>query len=836
MLSPRGAVLGFSSLVVGTLGALAISVATLLLTSAPADAHVAKVSEGSETIAVGMQPREMARYWEGGQKWSGLGSDESESNAPAQRFNDDPNRPGHPGPVMHAAGTYVIYWDPQDYYHGDWQALIDGFMANAGSANGALSSVFAVDTQYTDTTNEPATSRSVFHGAYTDTNPYPENENCTDPHEWKFGVPLLESSEPACLTDKQIRAQLKKFIGEQHDIQKGMGTIFYVLTPPGVTVCLGAGGPSGSCSDFDGTAEEISEYEEEKNKYQELLIKYHEELEKYEKEEKKYLKEKEEKEKNHEPPPSPPTKPTAPVETTIPEPAGYTDYTKSFCSYHSDINSAGNPEGGSPETVLYAVIPWIAGGAGDYHLSKTERTGGYDCQDGGFESGGKPLGELQEKERTKLRSLKEQEEFDELPAKEKREEEEARELGLEKPHEQEPNQLGEERGPDAFWDHGLADLIINQIAVEQQNTVTDPLLNGWQDPSGNELTDECRNSFFSAGGSAGAHSLTRAGTLANQSLGAGKYYLNDAFNLASQGLPYPGVPCTHGVTLEPKFTAPNPVNSGEVVGFDGMESDITLDSAIGFTTGGAMKENYATYTWNFGDGSPEVSGYAPGAPSLNSPSNSPCAEPWLSPCAASTFHTYQYGGTYNVTLTVKDVGGNEARFTEAITVDGPAAPSPTPAPQPAPSPGAFSPSTTGAGSSSTTGATTKPPVPGPVASTAVASSSLSKTTRKGLVVRYSVNEQVTGRFNVLLAASIAQRIGLRLPLATGLPTGTAPQVVVGKALLITTKGGRGTLKIQFGKVTGARLRRLGRVSLMLQLNLRNALGGATTVLSKITLR
>ena len=77
---------------------------------------------------------------------------------------------------------------------------------------------------------------------------------------------------------------------------------------------------------------------------------------------------------------------------------------------------------------------------------------------------------------------------------------------------------------------------------------------------------------------------------------------------------------------------------------------------------------------------------------------------------------------------------------------------------------------------------------------------------------------------------------LHSPLATGLPAGTPAQVVIGKAILITTRGGRGALKIQFGKLTGKRLRRLGRVSLMLRLNVRNSSGGTTTVLSTFTLR
>ncbi len=563
--------------------ALSVLAGCLAMMSSSAYAHVEAVA-GTK---VGLQPREVARYWTGDLEWNGRGKRETEPNTSAENFNNNPNDPNHPGPVMHSVATYAIYWDPQDYYHGDWQGPIDGFLANLGSASGQLSSVFAIDEQYTDATNKPAPGGSAFRGAYTDTNPYPESENCTDPHEWEFGVPTLMSGEPVCLTDKQIRAQLKTFISEQHGLPKGMGTIYYVLTPPGVTVCLDGGGSTGHCSDFEGTIAEIETDEKDKT-----------------------------------------------------EPTAFHNYKQSFCSYHSDIDPSG--ESGGPETVLYAVIPWIAGGAGDEHLTRTEWTQGYDCQDGGFEPGIKPDGELQEKE-------------------------------LE-PKEQEPNQLGIERGPDGSFDHGLADLIINQIAVEQQDTITDPLLNGWQDSAGNEATDECRNSFFATtSGSVTANPWTLAGTLSNQTLEGGAYYLNDAFNLAALRVPYPGSPCLHDVALEPHFTAPNTVKSGETVGFDGMESNITLDSAYGFISSGATKANYPTYTWNFGDGSPEVSGYAPGAPSKNSPETSPCAEPWLSPCAASTFHTYEYGGAYNVTLTVKDVGGNTASFTEAITVERPGA-------------------------------------------------------------------------------------------------------------------------------------------------------------------
>ncbi len=153
-------------------------------------------------------------------------------------------------------------------------------------------------------------------------------------------------------------------------------------------------------------------------------------------------------------------------------------------------------------------------------------------------------------------------------------------------------------------------------------------------------------------------------------------YINDAFNLAAGRLPYPGAPCLTGISLVPQFTAPNTVNTGELVGFDGMESDITLNDDIGYSKTGVEEPKYATYRWNFGDETPEVTGLAPGAPSLNSPETSPCELPWKAPCAASTFHSYQYGGTYEVTLTVTDTGGNKATFTSPITVHGEPKPQP----------------------------------------------------------------------------------------------------------------------------------------------------------------
>ena len=92
------------------------------------------------------------------------------------------------------------------------------------------------------------------------------------------------------------------------------------------------------------------------------------------------------------------------------------------------------------------------------------------------------------------------------------------------------------------------------------------------------------------------------------------------------------------------------------------------------------------------------------------------------------------------------------------------------------------------------------------------SRSLRNALRKGLVVRYSVNEQVAGHFEVLIARSLARRLKLGGAPATGLPAGTPPQLVIAKAILVTTKGGHSTIHIKFSKHVAERLKHTHKVA------------------------
>jgi hypothetical protein len=429
-----------------------------------------------------------------------------------------------------------------------------------------------------------------------------------------------------------------------------------------------------------------------------------------------------------------------------------------ICGYHSAINPGGAGQ------IIYAVQPWTAGNAGFVETSEPLKTAEpteavLDCQ-----AHKSPLIE--------------------------------------------PNQLAE---VNLLGDYatGLPDVIINDLSVAQSNIVVDPLLNGWYQTATNaEQADMCQSNFGPPPQTAPTpNPYTHAASVSNESINGHAYYVQWAFDSTWLTLGR-GYFCWQGDDVTPHYTAPNPVNVGDVIGFDGTESLLTLQAAA---SGLPADEPYLPpiYAWDFGDGT-----------SLSGAND------------ASVFHTYQYGGGYEATLTVTDSAGVSASYSQTITVVGPPRP-------PAGGGGGSSTSnaTTGAATSTGSGAPSVAATAKVVATQAVVSQSLASALRGGLVVRYSVSEQVAGRFEVLLASSTARRIGLHGTTATGLAKGTPAQTIVAKAILVTTKGGKSTYKIKFSKATAAKLRKLGKVTLMIRLVVHNAKSPATTtVLNTVNLR
>jgi hypothetical protein len=591
----------------------------------------------------------------------------------------------HGGAVLHSSDAYVIYWDPTGGYRGDWERLIDKYFQDVGADSGHLGSVFAVNGQYGDATGQ-ALNKTTFRGSYTDSTPYPETGNCSEPAEF------------VCLTDAQIKAEVQHVINSVAPPLPGTtGTpIYYMLMPPGVTVCTGAGSAS-TCSNSETLEEEVTKIE-----------------------------------KSELPPP---------VKTGI-------------CGYHSYVAGA-NP-------IPYVVQPWVAGYAGRFILGNSPLTTSRNtsdvlaCQDN-------------------------------------------RQLN-------EPNQLSG-LNPFGNYAEGLADVIISNLSLEQRNVVVDPYLDAWyQNTTAAEQGDMCQFNFGPAPvPPPKPNEETHATSLSNETINGHNYYVPWAFDSADLTAGK-GYSCWSGVTIDPYFTAANPVTAGDIVGFN-SESDLTLAAK---TAGLPPDEPYiaAVYTWEFGDGT-----------TLSGPND------------ASEFHSYQYGGTYTVTLAITDSGGNLAKTTREITVVGP------PRPSPASGAGAGAGTGTGAalaGSSTTTSAGATPAVLTPVATAAIVSRSLKTAARKGLVVRYSVNEQVAGRFEVLLSRTVAKRLGITGALASGLPAGAPAQLVVAKAILITTKAGRSTVTIHFSKPIAGHLQRSHKLKLTLRLIVRNAATHSPAITTVVT--
>ena len=429
----------------------------------------------------------------------------------------------------------------------------------------------------------------------------------------------------------------------------------------------------------------------------------------------------------------------------------------SFCSYHSFIGNASAP---GSDTVIYAVQPWTAGDLGALLSSSTS---GSPCQDG---SG------VQE----------------------------------------EPNQFGLDF--DGDYDAGLADVIINEMSIEQIDAITNPLLNGWYDAgSSEEDADVCHDQFSiqHPTGSKTVDPHTGAASVGNESINGDAYYLQQTFNLSAMNVDYPGIPCQPWVNLAPAFTPPNGVNVGDVVTLDGTESVVDLGPA--------------TYTWNFGDGSPTVT-------------------------SESVHHSYSAPGAYSVTLTVTDAGQNVSSAQRTITVSGPPAgagsgpggsggsggdgsrtggdtTTGSTAAATAPGSAATTPTTGGA-------AAPKPKLKAPAATATIVSHSLAQARRSGVQVSYRVDQAVAGRLVIFIDAATAKR--LHITGAHVAAAGQSAAIEIGSAILDTLQGGHSELAVRLTKKAAARLGHAHNLHISLKMTVATDAGSRTVVDAATILR
>jgi hypothetical protein len=162
--------------------------------------------------------------------------------------------------------------------------------------------------------------------------------------------------------------------------------------------------------------------------------------------------------------------------------------------------------------------------------------------------------------------------------------------------------------------------LVGPLSQAQIAAIVNPWLDGWFADDGSEI-DRC---------------AYRGAPQDNVTIGSAAYTLPREGNNAGLIQNDPNSPaCALGVLLQPQFAVPSAVEHGDAVAFDGSQTSSTLIVPS------------ADYRWSFGDGT--------GA---------------LGP---SVTHVYAEGGTYTVTLTVTDRGGNSATVRHTISVLGPKA-------------------------------------------------------------------------------------------------------------------------------------------------------------------
>jgi PKD repeat protein len=179
----------------------------------------------------------------------------------------------------------------------------------------------------------------------------------------------------------------------------------------------------------------------------------------------------------------------------------------------------------------------------------------------------------------------------------------------------------------------LADVALKYMSHEQNETITDPLLNAYYDAGGSEDGDLCNsigndpNAFLpTLGGNASA------GTLFDQLINSDQYYIQSEWSNGQAACKMQPT----AATISPAFTAPTGTNMvGTNLSFDPSASSAT--------------NPISSTTWTFGDG---ASAFAASSPAL-------------------VQHAYSAAGTYTVTLTLVDKSGNVQSTSHQVTVIAP---------------------------------------------------------------------------------------------------------------------------------------------------------------------
>jgi hypothetical protein len=143
----------------------------------------------------------------------------------------------HGGPVMRTNTTYAIFWDPPAAIMGPgYQAAIARYFEDVAGDSGATTNVYAVETQYYDTSGRIAYDQE-FGGVALVTDDFPSN-----------GCPPY-AGMTSCVTDRQVQAKVKQVVAANGWVADEAHA-YFVFLPKNVGTCIAGARTACAFTDF----------------------------------------------------------------------------------------------------------------------------------------------------------------------------------------------------------------------------------------------------------------------------------------------------------------------------------------------------------------------------------------------------------------------------------------------------------------------------------------------------------------------------------------------------------------------------------------------------------
>jgi hypothetical protein len=292
--------------------------------------------------------------------------------------------------------------------------------------------------------------------------------------------------------------------------------------------------------------------------------------------------------------------------------------------------------------------------------------------------------------------------------------------------------------------------LVSPLSAGHIAAIVNPGLDAWSALDGSEINDNGYPNGCVPFGN-GLDKVTVGGT---------PYVLQREFNNAGVIESDPNaLACAPFVNLSPAFVVPSAVDPGDVVEFDGSKTNSTL-----IVPG-------AGYVWSFGDGTSAV--------------------------GPSVVHSYGKGGTYTVTLTVTDRGGNSTSLSQTIIALGANGQPVTP---------------TGNSSS-----------PGLHVRVQLLPQGLRAMLRQGVATRVTSNEPANGFVTLSISRGAAKRANIN--------AGRGSSVVIGRGTVSGIKAGTVSLHLHLSRPMAAKLGQLVHVALTVRLALVAPEGDHTAIVA-----